>query len=49
LNAGGWIDFTWRWQDSGEWADRDERVEALAAPQPLASSTTPPPASRAAK
>ena len=49
LPPGGWIDFTWRWQDSGEWAGHDGRVEVLAAPQPLASSTTPQPASRAAK
>src|SRR4029077_16596142 len=49
LPPGGWIDFTWRWQDSGEWTGNDARVEGVAAPQPLASSTTPQPASRAAK
>ena len=49
LTPGSWIDFTWRWQDSGEWAGRDWRVEVTAAPQPTASSAPPQPASRAAK
>jgi glucoamylase len=31
LMPGSWVDFTWRWQDSGEWADRDGRVEVRAA------------------
>jgi glucoamylase len=46
LAPGSWIDFTWRWQDSGEWAGRDWRVEVTAAPQSTASSAT---LSRAAK
>jgi hypothetical protein len=31
LTPGSWINFTWRWQDSGEWADHDCRVEVRAA------------------
>jgi glucoamylase len=31
LTPGSWINFTWRWQDSGEWADRDCRIEVRAA------------------
>jgi hypothetical protein len=49
LPPGGWIDFTWRWQDSGEWTGNDARVEVVAAPQPLTSFTTPRLSSRAAK
>ena len=49
LSPGGWIDFTWRWQDTGEWAGQNERVEVVAAPQPLTSFATPQSASRAAK
>jgi len=48
-DPGGWIDFTWRWQDTGEWAGQNERVEVVAAPQPLTSFATPQSASRAAK
>jgi glucoamylase len=49
LAPGSWIDFTWRWQDSGEWAGRDWRVEVIAAPQPTASAAPLRSASRAAK
>ena len=38
LTPGSWIDFTWRWQDSGEWADQDCRVEVRAATRPGAGS-----------
>ena len=31
LMPGSWIDFTWRWRDSDEWADRDCQVEVRAA------------------
>jgi glucoamylase len=49
LSPGGWIDVTRRWQDTGEWAGQNERVEVVAAPQPLTSFATPQSASRAAK
>ena len=49
LAPGSWIDFTWRWQDSGEWAGRDWRVDVVTAPQPTASVATLRSASRAAK
>ena len=49
LPAGTVIDFTWRQQDTDEWAGRDARVDVVAAVQPVVSFTTLHPASRAAK
>jgi glucoamylase len=30
LPPGSWVDFTWRWQDSGAWAGRNETVRVVA-------------------
>ena len=49
LAPGSWINFTWRDLETGEWSGCDERVEVMAAEQPVASFTTLQPGARAAK
>jgi len=41
LMPGSWVDFTWRGQDSGEWTDRDCRVEVCAAAMTSAGAGSP--------
>ena len=34
LAPGSWVDFTWRWQESGDWAGRDVAVAVVATIDP---------------
>jgi len=36
LPPGSWVDFTWRQQDGGAWAGRNERVQIIAPGGPAA-------------
>src|SRR5204863_8874 len=49
LAPGSWINFTWRDLEAGEWSGCDERVEVMAAEQPVASFTTLQPGAGAAR
>jgi len=42
LPPGSWVDFTWRWQESGAWAGRDISVRVLAreASGPITANTS---------
>jgi glucoamylase len=41
LPPGMRVEFTWRWQDTGEWRGRDDAVEVIAPAGPSACGTSP--------